>query len=37
MGIHIEIRKIREDRCAARKLIDHWQRGEFPDRTSWAA
>lgn len=24
-------------RCAARKLIDHWRRGEFPDRTSWAA
>jgi hypothetical protein len=24
-------------RCAARKLTDHWQRGEFPDRTSWAA
>jgi len=76
VGIHITIRKVREDaraadyefrlgdrpgvlrldkrtgavllidvdpqdamafRCTARKLIDHWRRGEFPDRTSWAA
>ena len=76
MGIHISIRKVKEDgraadyefrfgerpgilrldktsgavllidvdpsdgmvfRCAARKLQDHWQRGELPDRTSWAA
>jgi hypothetical protein len=76
VGIHIAIRKMREDaraadyefrlgerpgflrldkrtgtallidvdprdemafRCAARKLVDHWQKGEFPDRTSWAA
>lgn len=76
MGIHIEIRKIREDRraadyefrfggrpglfrldkrtgaavlidvdprdamafrCSARKVIEHWRKGEFPDRTSWAA
>ena len=76
MGIHIAIRKLREDRraadyefrlgerpgllrldkrtgtallidvdpsdemafrCAARKLRDHWGKGEVPDRTSWAA
>jgi hypothetical protein len=76
MGIHISIRKMREDRrgadyefrlgerpgflrvdkrtgtmllidvdpademayrCAARKLRDHWMKGEFPDRTDWAA
>jgi hypothetical protein len=76
MGIHISIRKMREDRraadyefrlddrrgflrldkrtgaallidvdpaddmafrCAARKLQDHWFKGELPERTSWAA
>jgi hypothetical protein len=76
MGIHIAIRKMRENlraadyefvfggtpgllrldkrtgttllidvdpademafRCAARKLREHWLRGEVPDRTSWAA
>ncbi len=24
-------------RSTARKLIDHWHRGEYPERTSWAA
>jgi hypothetical protein len=76
MGIHIQIRKIREDsraadyefrlddrpgmlrldkrtgavllidvdpcdgmafRCAARKVMDHWQNGVLPEQTSWAA
>jgi hypothetical protein len=24
-------------RCAARKLRDHWFKGELPERTFWAA
>jgi hypothetical protein len=35
--IDVDPRDAMAFRCAARKLIDHWQKGEFPDRTSWAA
>jgi hypothetical protein len=24
-------------RCAARKLHEHWRKGELPERTCWAA
>jgi len=35
--IDVDPRDAMAFRCAARKLIDHWQKGEIPERTSWAA
>ena len=35
--IDVDPRDAMAFRCAAMKLLDPWKKGEFPDRTSWAA